>query len=220
MCAYINTLDKHSHIIRVYYQLNVLYILILFSAPRVLLSALDNNPKTVYNTLMKEKNMPWIQNVALVDIKKGSHYNPGPNNVLIQIVDTGMEFPEPKHKFNSVHQFQFLDIEEEDECIEPEMKITDEQAKSLVIILKQALLNRSNVVVHCIAGVCRSGAVTEVGIMMGFDDTEDYRSPNLLVKHKMMDVLGLTYDENEPHTINGVTLDSGLIVPKKYKGDA
>ena len=99
------------------------------------------------------------------------------------------------------------------------MKITDEQAKSLVLILKQALLNRSNVIVHCIAGVCRSGAVTEVGIMMGFDDTEDYRSPNLLVKHKMMDVLGLTYDENEPHTINGVVLDSGLIVPKKYKGD-
>ena len=163
--------------------------------------------------------MPWIQNVALVDIKKGSHYNPGPNNVLIQIVDTGMEFPEPKHKFNSVHQFQFLDIEEEDECIEPEMKITDEQAKSLVIILKQALLNRSNVVVHCIAGVCRSGAVAEVGIMMGFDDTEDFRSPNLLVKHKMMSALGLSYDKNEPHTINGIVLDSGLIVPNKYKGD-
>ena len=163
--------------------------------------------------------MPWIQNVALVDIKKGSHYDPGPNNVLIQIVDTGMEFPEPKHKFNSVHQFQFLDLEEEDECIEPEMKITDEQAKSLVLILKQALLNRSNVIVHCIAGVCRSGAVAEVGIMMGFVDTGDFRSPNLLVKHKMMSVLGLSYDKNEPHTINGIILDSGLIVPNKYKGD-
>jgi predicted protein tyrosine phosphatase len=169
---------------------------------------------------MKEKNMPWIQNVALSDIVKGKHYDPGINNLLIQIVDCGMEFPEPKYKFNNVHQFEFLDLEKEDECIEPEMKITDEQAKSLVILLKQALLNRSNVIVHCIAGVCRSGAVTEVGIMMGFDDTEDYRSPNLLVKHKMMSVLGLTYDENEPHTINGITLDSGLIVPKKYKGDA
>lgn len=164
--------------------------------------------------------MPWIQNVAMSDIIKGKHYDPGPNNVLIQIVDCGMEFPEPKYKFNNVHQFQFLDLEEEDECIEPEMKITDDQAKSLVLILKQALLNRSNVVVHCIAGVCRSGAVTEVGIIMGFDDTEDFRSPNLLVKHKMMDVLGLSYDKNEPHTINGIVLDSGLIVPNKYKGDA
>ena len=168
---------------------------------------------------MKENNMPWIQNVALSDIKKGRHYDPGPNNLLIQIVDCGMEFPEPHYKFNTVHQFQFLDLERDDKCIEPEMKITDDQAKSLVILLKQALLNRSNVIVHCVAGVCRSGAVVEVGVMMGFDDTEDYRSPNLLVKHKMMDVLGLTYDENEPHTINGVTLDSGLIVPKNYQGD-
>jgi hypothetical protein len=163
--------------------------------------------------------MPWIQNVALSDIIKGRHYDPGPNNLLIQIVDTGMEFPEPKFKFNNVHQFQFLDLEEKDTCIEPEMKINDDQAKSLVVLLKQALLNRSNVIVHCVAGVCRSGAVVEVGIMMGFDDTEDYRSPNLLVKHKMMDVLGLSYDKNEPHTINGIVLDSGLIVPKNYKGD-
>jgi len=163
--------------------------------------------------------MPWIQNVALSDIKKGFHIDPGPNNLLIQIVDTGMEFPEPKYKFNSVHQFQFLDLEKNDLCIEPEMKISDDQANSLVILLKQALLNRSNVIVHCVAGVCRSGAVCEVGVMMGFDDTEVFRSPNLLVKHKMMKVLGLTYDENEPHTINGITLDSGLIVPKNYEGD-
>jgi hypothetical protein len=28
-------------------------------------------------------------------------------------------------------------------------------------------------------------------------------------------VLGWTYDENEPHTINGVTLPSGIVVPAK-----
>jgi protein tyrosine phosphatase len=72
------------------------------------------------------------------------------------------------------------------------------------------------VIVHCVAGVCRSGAVCEVGVIMGFDDTEVFRSPNMLVKHKMMSVLRWTYDENEAHTINGVTLDSGLIVPKNY----
>jgi Mg2+/Co2+ transporter CorB len=51
--------------------------------------------------------------------------------------------------------------------------------------------------------------------MMGFNDCEVFRSPNLLVKHKMMRRLGWTYDEQEPHTINGITLDSGLIVPAK-----
>jgi hypothetical protein len=33
--------------------------------------------------------------------------------------------------------------------------------------------------------------------MMGFEDTERFRSPNLLVKHSLMKALGWTYDENE-----------------------
>ena len=59
-----------------------------------------------------------------------------------------------------------------------------------------------NVVVHCYAGICRSGAVCEVGVMMGFNDTERFRSPNLLVKHRMMKALGWTYDENEKPNID------------------
>lgn len=161
----------------------------------------------------------WIQNVSLADIRNGHHIRVGENSVLIQIVDPAMEFPTPLHKFGSVHQFEFLDLERNDRTDMDEFKITDEQARSLVLILKQALLNHSDVVVHCVAGVCRSGAVCEVGVMMGFDDAEAFRSPNLLVKHKMMRELGWTYDENEAHTINGVTLDSGLIVPKNYDGD-
>ena len=160
----------------------------------------------------------WIQNVALADIQKGHHIRVGENSMLIQIVDPGMEFPSPRHKFKEVHQFEFLDLEKDDPTGE-EFKITDEQAEQLVGLLQYAFNHHMDVVVHCVAGVCRSGAVCEVGVMMGFQDTEDFRSPNLLVKHKMMKVLGWTYDENEPHTINGVELDSGLIVPKNYKGD-
>jgi predicted protein tyrosine phosphatase len=51
-----------------------------------------------------------------------------------------------------------------------------------------------NVVVHCMAGICRSGAVVEVGVMMGFNDCEKYRQPNLRVKHKLMKQLGWTYN--------------------------
>jgi predicted protein tyrosine phosphatase len=160
-----------------------------------------------------------IQNVALRDIKKGFHIEPGPNAMLIQIVDCGMEFPQPARDFKEVHQFEFLDVEEKDEVLEEAMKCSHEQAAELVRLLQHALANRMNVIVHCVAGVCRSGAVCEVGVMLGFDDTEAFRSPNLLVKHRMMKHLGWTYDENEPHTINGVTLDSGLIVPKNYEGD-
>jgi hypothetical protein len=156
--------------------------------------------------------MPWIQNVALANIPKRHHIDAGENSMLIQIVDPAMEFPTPKHQFKEVHQFEFLDLEQDDKWSE-EFKVTDEQAAQLVALLQHALDNHMDVVVHCVAGVCRSGAVAEVGVMMGFRDAEAFRSPNLLVKHKMMKVLGLTYDDKEPHTINGI------IVPKDWTND-
>lgn len=158
--------------------------------------------------------MPWIENVSFADIPRGRHHNAGENSMLIQIVDPDMEFPVPMHTFKETHQFKFLDLEKDDAADEA-LKVSDAQAEQLVDLLKHALDKRMNVVVHCVAGVCRSGAVCEVGVMMGFNDCEVFRSPNLMVKHKMMRRLGWTYDEQEPHTINGITLDSGLIVPAK-----
>ena len=58
---------------------------------------------------------PWIQNVSLADIPKGFHIAAGENSMLIQIVDPAMEFPTPKYKFKEVHQFEFLDLEENDQ---------------------------------------------------------------------------------------------------------
>jgi rhodanese-related sulfurtransferase len=156
---------------------------------------------------------PWIQNVALADIPKGRHIDAGINSMLIQIVDPDMEFPKPSYQFKETHQFKFLDLEKSDDTINDKWKISDEQAEKLVALLQHALDNSMNVVVHCHAGVCRSGAVAEVGTIMGFRDAEAFRSPNLLVKHKMMKVLGLTYDEKEPHTVNGI------IVPEDWNND-
>jgi hypothetical protein len=158
---------------------------------------------------------PWIQNVALSDVRRGFHIDAGPNSMLIQICDPPGDFPTPAYKFKEVHQFQFLDVEEKDEVLDEAMRCSQEQANELVRLLQYAFENRMNVVVHCHAGVCRSGAVCEIGVMLGFRDTEAFRSPNLLVKHRMMKALGWTYDENEPHTINGVTLPSGIVVPAK-----
>lgn len=170
---------------------------------------------------------PWIQNVSLGDIIKGHHIDAGINSMLIRILDPDMEFPETPRQFKEVHEFKFLDIEDDGmsndgngEKIDMSWgMITDEQAVELVRLLQHALEQRMNVVVHCHAGVCRSGAVCEVGVMLGFRDTEVFRSPNLLVKHKMMKELGWTYDENEPHTINGVVNSWGMVLPKDFEGD-
>lgn len=145
---------------------------------------------------------PWIGNFSLADVRRGLNYDAGFNSMLIQIVDPCMEFPQPEHSFREIHQFEFLDLEEKDQWGH-EFKITDDQARRIVELLQHALENKMNVVVHCVAGVCRSGAVCEVGVMLGFRDAGTFRSPNLMVKHKLMMVLGWTYDTEEPFTENG-----------------
>jgi hypothetical protein len=135
----------------------------------------------------------FIQNISYASVQNGHHILPGDNAMMINIVDPAMEFPIPKYNFKEIHRFEFLDVESENEE-GGEFRITQEQANQLVDLLQHALDNRMTVIVSCVAGLCRSGAVCEVGVMMGFDDAESVRSPNLLVKTSMMRKLGWTYD--------------------------
>lgn len=140
----------------------------------------------------------WIENVSKADVNLGHHMDAGPNAMLIRIQDPATYFGRIARAdmFREVHEFEFLDAEDTD-GFPDEAKISDEQAAELVRLLKHAMDNSMNVVVHCHAGICRSGAVVEVATMLGFTAVEKYRQPNLRVKHKMMKVLGLTYDSNE-----------------------
>lgn len=139
--------------------------------------------------------MPWIENVAAADVPMRYHHEAGENSMLIQIMDPCPTWwPTPAHTFKEAHRFEFLDA---DSGFPDEALISDEQAAEIVRLLQHALENKMNVVVHCMAGLCRSGAVAEVGVMMGFGDTERTRIPNIRVKHKLMKQLGWTYDANE-----------------------
>lgn len=133
---------------------------------------------------------PWIENISLDDAVKGYHYDPGSNSMLIQIVDPRTEFPTPKYEFKQVHQFKFLDVENDDKMLYKDA-ITNEDAKGIAAALQEAWREGMNVIVHCHMGVCRSGAVAEVGVMLGFRDTEKFRAPNLMVKKKLMEQLGM-----------------------------
>ena len=153
-----------------------------------------------------------IENVSWDDVKHGWHSDMGENAMLIQIADPATFFPEPKKAFKDIHQFEFLDAEDNEvDRYGEEPLISDSQAETLVDLLKYAYENKMNVLVHCHAGICRSGAVVEVGTMMGFTPTNRYRQPNLRVKHKMMKALGWTYDSEEKPYSNGDSISSGGI---------
>jgi len=135
----------------------------------------------------------WIENCSMADIHLGHHSDLGENVMLIRIQDPATEFKATKRQFKEVHCFEFLDAEDED-GFDDDFKINDSQANELVMLLSHAMEKSMNVLVHCHAGICRSGAVVEIGAMMGFTPTDRYRQPNLRVKSKMMRVLGASYD--------------------------
>lgn len=152
----------------------------------------------------------WIENVGRYDAESGNHTDMGDNAMLIQITDPASFPPIPKHDFKIVAQFEFLDIEDGDEGVD-EFGITQAQADQLVALLQTAKERQMNVLVHCFAGICRSGAVTEVGTILGFTATNRYRQPNLRVKHLMMRSLGLTYDSDEKtYSVNPLMCSGGL----------
>ena len=134
----------------------------------------------------------WIENISRDDISNGHHTDMGPNAMLIQIADPAKGFPTPKYQFKEVHQFEFLDLEDKDEFMS-EFRCTPEQGAELARLLQHALANNMNVLVHCHAGICRSGAVVAVGEMIGFTSTGRWKLPNLLVKRLMLDALGMDY---------------------------
>lgn len=145
--------------------------------------------------------MPWIQNVSLAAITRGEHMSHR-RAVLIQIVDSNGEFPEPMHTFVETHQFKFDDIEDRNHL----NSITEQDAERIVEILKNALESNNSVIVHCVAGLCRSGAVTDAGVAMGFTDVGSLRIPNVLVKRYLFKYLGYSYESTvPPYKFQGIT---------------
>ena len=132
--------------------------------------------------------MPWIENCPRIAVELGTHTLDSKTSILIQITDADLDFVTPYHgDYINVFRFMFHDVTE---MIEHKGKkyypITQEQANQLVEILDISLKEKYNVIVHCTAGLCRSGAVTEVGSIMGFRPVHDNRLPNVEVKSKML----------------------------------
>jgi predicted protein tyrosine phosphatase len=128
---------------------------------------------------MKPLNNPFIQNVSMSAVSKGLHYYVPHKTALIQIQDYYgvMHFAKPVYPFVKVLQLRFDD----EDVPNVESNITQQQAKAIGDFLKECLEAEINVVVHCHAGLCRSGAVVECGIILGFQDLQEVRWPNSLV---------------------------------------
>ena len=131
----------------------------------------------------------FITNISRQEIIDGTHEDAGENSMLIQIVDFFDTFPEPKYNFKYVLQFKFDDIETGPTAI------SDRDAGLIADALLVAKERNVNVVVHCFAGLCRSGAVVDVGVELGFNPPDRVRLPNTLVRQKLRKCLGMSIDK-------------------------
>lgn len=121
------------------------------------------------------------ENVSKADVETGDHLNPVDNQVvLIQIKDLKDTFCIPKHAadFVKIVQLSFEDTEDSTAsgCI------TEVDAQKIVTTLLWASQSNCHVVVHCHAGIARSGAVVEFATRLGFTALDHrWRWPNTLV---------------------------------------
>lgn len=135
--------------------------------------------------------MPYVQNVSFDDVKKLIIHNDCKNTLLISITDNDM--PYPTHlgfDFWSAVYYQFLDV------YGPEYKqaISEGQAKGIIQWLEFAKRHNKDVLVHCMMGINRSGAVREVAEILGFEVIGQKQGYNAYVKTKLMQAAGFGYE--------------------------
>lgn len=137
--------------------------------------------------------MPFVQNVGRQEILDGMFEDPGPNSLLIQICDVGEEHIPAPSVFAKSIRFEFDDVEDANDPA----SISDAQADSIVKELRQAYANGMNVIVHCYAGIYRSGAVALAAEYVGFHRVPpapgEVHDSNKLVALKMGMAMGRTY---------------------------
>lgn len=140
--------------------------------------------------------MPLIENCPMEFVVSGTHRIQPKNAVLIQITDPGYLRPVPyyKDKFIKVFHYEFHDIDDSYNGDLELIPFNQEMAHEILSIMEFCLYHKYDLIVHCHAGLCRSGAIAEVGIMMGFEEVHDNRLPNVLVKTMLLKELGWSYE--------------------------
>lgn len=118
---------------------------------------------------------------------------------LISITDTNKQPANITANFKKVFRFSFDDIISLREETFGFKRISKEQAEEIANILIQAKTNCVPLWVHCEAGICRSGAVVEAAISIGFvpdDEISEERCPNKFVLKAIQNFLR-KYNKNK-----------------------
>lgn len=133
--------------------------------------------------------MPKILNVpkGLISIGRFPDFE---NYILISI-DEQFKFPViPKDKIQpiSYQRFTFGDLEESSDSDDCSCLLFDLEDRDRILeIYRNCLENNIDLLVHCTAGISRSGAIIEVGLLLGFElEHPTHRIPNAYIKSSLL----------------------------------
>ena len=145
----------------------------------------------------------YITNISLIEIQESLiseknrlpsfFYTEDNSCILIRLKNPGYSYPEGETEILLEYYFEEVRVIE----IEDSDNIDDNSVSEIASILCSAKEKNQNIIVHCHAGISRSGAVVEVATMMGYEDIGRHRNPNRVLKEKLRKVLGIKYSFEE-----------------------
>lgn len=135
-----------------------------------------------------------IETCGIGHIHTGYHNYWGFDTWLIRIYDTYpiyKAYP-PRKEFEKIFEFTFDDLDPEfltGKEIRQYKIFNKNHATKILKILELAKESKKNIVIHCVAGICRSGAIAEVAEeLFDFNYKEKDRFPNTYIKDLLLEV--------------------------------
>lgn len=132
--------------------------------------------------------MPWIMNRGEGAVEQ---MEPEPETVCVSITEPGRKAKLPR--FDDLLRLEFQDYDGERKHPEDAVLFSPQRAARTARFLRKHRDAGRNIVVHCAAGISRSGAIVEAALE-AFREYEDRgwpRFPNGHVKRLMKRALGL-----------------------------
>lgn len=119
---------------------------------------------------------------------------PPPNSSLISILNPNGFIPKYPSEYAGILAVCFHDINEPQEGF---TEISDADAETIARFINIVKKSNNNLYVHCSAGICRSGAIVEVLLKLGWEIDKNCpsneRRPNMLVYNKVRKACGLLH---------------------------
>lgn len=122
--------------------------------------------------------MPTVEHVDMHDVARGRHATLPEGAALIQVVDPDMDWPTPMAQFRYILRLKFLDIDPQADDTPDTWAMSESQARAVDAFLAEALREGRNVLVHCVHGSSRSGAIAAHAQSQGFECLRPLTEPN------------------------------------------